>query len=62
MCSSGRSLSPLRSTLKVPDQVPLPKTAAECRRQMEALGCGCQTYLNLLKEHLLILEQREQQG
>jgi hypothetical protein len=46
----------------VPDQVPLPKTAAECRRLIEVLGCGCQTYLNLLKEHLQILEQRERQG
>jgi hypothetical protein len=44
----------------VPEQVALPKTAAECRRQMEVLGCGCQTYLNLLKDHLQILEQREQ--
>jgi hypothetical protein len=38
----------------------LPKTAAECRRLMEELGCGCQTYLELLKAHLQILEQREQ--
>jgi len=37
----------------------LPKTAAECRRLIGELGCGCQTYLNLLKEHLQILEQRE---
>jgi hypothetical protein len=44
----------------VPEQVPLPETAAECRRLLEVLGCGCQTYLNLLKEHLQILEQREQ--
>ena len=40
----------------------LPKTAAECRRLIGELGCGCQTYLNLLKEHLQILEQREKQG
>lgn len=40
----------------------LPKTAAECRRLIEELGCGCQTYLPLLKEHLQILEQREKQG
>jgi hypothetical protein len=46
----------------VPEQVPLPKTAAECRRLIETLGCGCQTYLNLLKEHLLILEQRERKA
>ena len=39
-----------------------PKTTAECRRLMEALGCGCQTYLELLKEHLRVLEQRERQG
>jgi len=25
------------------------------------LGCGCQTYLELLKEHLRILQQRELQ-
>jgi hypothetical protein len=40
----------------------LPKTAAECRRLIGVLGCGCQTYLALLKEHLQILEQREKQG
>ena len=40
----------------------LPKTAAECRRLIGELGCGCQTYLPLLKEHLQILEQREKQG
>ena len=40
----------------------LPKTAAECRRLIEELGCGCQTYLELLKEHLmLLLEQQEKQ-
>ena len=39
----------------------LPKTAAECRRLIGELGCGCQTYLNLLKEHLRVLEQREKQ-
>ena len=44
----------------MPEQ--LPKTAAECRRLMEELGCGCQTYLELLKEHLRALEQREKQG
>ena len=44
----------------MPEQ--LPKTAAECRRLIGVLGCGCQTYLNLLKEHLQILEQREKQG
>jgi len=59
-CSSGRSSSLPRSTQKVPEQVP--KTAAECRRLIETLGCGCQTYLNLLKEHLLILEQRERKA
>jgi hypothetical protein len=42
----------------MPEQ--LPKTAAECRRLIGELGCGCQTYLELLKEHLQILEQREQ--
>jgi len=40
----------------------LPKTAAECRLKMEVLGCGCQTYLSLLKEHLQILERREGRG
>lgn len=44
----------------MPEQ--LPKTAAECRRLIEELGCGCQTYLELLKEHLRALEQREKQG
>ena len=38
-----------------------PKTAAECRRLIGELGCGCQTYLELLKEHLRILQQRELQ-
>jgi hypothetical protein len=40
----------------------LPKTAAECRRLIGELGCSCQTYLELLKAHLQILEQREKQG
>jgi len=44
----------------MPEQ--LPKTAAECRRLIGELGWGCQTYLELLKEHLQILEQRERQG
>jgi len=39
----------------------LPKTAAECRRLIGELGCACQTYLDLLKEHLRMLEQREKQ-
>ena len=43
----------------MPEQ--LPKTAAECRRLIGELGCGCQTYLELLKEHLRMLEQREKQ-
>jgi hypothetical protein len=43
----------------MPEQ--LPKTAAECRRLIGELGCGCQTYLELLKEHLRILQQRELQ-
>ena len=38
-----------------------PKTAAECRRLIGELGCACQTYLDLLKEHLRILQQRELQ-
>jgi len=42
----------------MPEQ--LPKTAAECRRLIGELGCGCQTYLELLKEHLRVLEQKEQ--
>jgi hypothetical protein len=29
---------------------------------MGVLGCGCQTYLNLLKEHLRVLEQQEREG
>jgi hypothetical protein len=44
----------------MPEQ--LPKTAAECRRLIGELGCGCQTYLELLKEHLRMFEQREKQG
>jgi hypothetical protein len=43
----------------MPEQ--LPKTAAECRRLIGELGCGCQTYLELLKAHLRMLEQREKQ-
>ena len=43
----------------MPEQ--LPKTAAECRRLIGELGCGCQTHLELLKEHLRILQQRELQ-
>ena len=38
-----------------------PKTTAECRRLIGELGCACQTYLELLKEHLRMLEQREKQ-
>ena len=48
------------STQKVPEQVPLPKTAAGCRHLMEVIGCDCQVYLALLKDHLALLERQEQ--
>lgn len=38
----------------------LPETAAECRQLLEQGGVD-QACLDALKEHLLLLEQREQQ-
>ena len=42
----------------MPEQ--LPKTAAECRQLLEQDGVD-QACLDALKEHLLLLEQQEQQ-
>lgn len=42
----------------MPEQ--LPDTAAECRQLLEQVGID-QACLDALKEHLLLLEQREQE-